>query len=76
MDCLLCLEATKRWHGIFNSDCCGCMAREISRGPDYARVRNVGKLDGDYRDLLAHAGVTHDDVKAAAAVDKALREVV
>jgi hypothetical protein len=60
--------AKKRWHGF--SDCAGCRARAISRDPRFAAARKAGHLTPDYRRMLEQAQVTHEEVKAAAAVDK------
>ena len=60
--------AQKRWHGY--SDCAGCRARAIARDPRFAAARKEGRLTPDYRRMLEQAQVSHEDVKAAAAVDK------
>lgn len=64
-----CRAAAKQpWHG-FHASCEGCTARSVSRGPHFARVRKAGVLDAEYRRLLDMAGVSHQQVKDAAAAD-------
>lgn len=71
MSCVHCEAATVRLHGTFATGCPGCIARAIGRGPDFARVRAAGRLDSNYTAALQAAGVTHEQVKAAVAADKA-----
>lgn len=68
-DCIDCdMAAKKSWHG-FRNGCAGCCARAIARGPHFYRVRTQGVQDRHYRQLLQEFGTTHEQVKAAAAVD-------
>jgi hypothetical protein len=55
-------------HG-FTASCKGCAARAISRGPNYRAALDSGRQGAMYRDELHKLGVTHEDVKAAAAAD-------
>lgn len=61
--------ALKRHHG-FMADCRGCCARACARGQAFQRVRLAGAQDHRYRLALQQFGLTHDEVKAAAAADK------
>jgi hypothetical protein len=72
MTCPHCDLAATRLHGVFRVGCQGCTARKVARGPDFARVRRAGRLDGAYQQMLQAAELTHEQVKAAAAVDKAV----
>jgi hypothetical protein len=65
-DCRLASE--KLHHGF--SDCPGCRARAVARDPRFAEARKAGRMTPEYRRMLEQAKVTHEDVKAAAAVDK------
>ena len=56
------------WHG-FRAGCQGCCARATARGPNFARVRTTGSQDRQYRAQLQQFGLTHEQVKAAAAAD-------
>jgi len=68
-DCPDCKAATEAMHHGFRSNCSGCMARAISRSLAFTEARSAGKLHGAYRERLARAGVTHEQVKAAALTD-------
>lgn len=72
--CPDCYLAAKELHHGFRMGCRGCAARAVSRGPNYRRVRQAGALDRQYRGELDALGVTHDEVKAAAAADAIDRE--
>lgn len=61
--------AKRRWHG-FSANCKGCAARAVARGHNYRRCLKAGRQDRQYRDELALVGVTHDQVRAAAAADR------
>jgi len=68
--CPDCRDAAQQpWHG-FHASCEGCTARSVSRGPHFARVRASGTQDAGYRRLLDMAGVSHQQVKDAAAADR------
>ena len=69
MNCPHCTTATERSHWEFASDCKGCIARGVARGPHFRRCRELGALDRAYRQHLEQAGVTHEQVKEAAAAD-------
>ena len=73
MSCPDCKAASERDHWAFLVDCVGCKARSVARGPDFARVRKAGSLDRQYRALLVQMGLSHAEVKAAAAVDFAAK---
>lgn len=68
--CHACIAASEWASGLFVAGCKGCDARQIARGPDFHRCRTAGRQDKAYRDLLTRAGVTHEEVIAAAANDK------
>ena len=73
MSCIDCLKASKRrWHG-FSYPCRGCAARALSRSPQFRRIQQSGKQDQAYRLALQQMGVSHEDVKAAAAADKEMQ---
>jgi hypothetical protein len=68
--CEDCAMAAKRlWHG-FMADCKGCAARAAARSPHFRRVHDAGMQDRAYRSMLQLYGVTHEQVRAAAAVDQ------
>lgn len=69
MNCLDCATAAKQPHHGFTADCRSCCARAAARSPHYARVRDAGKLDRDYRAMLEQFKLSHDQLKAAAAID-------
>lgn len=56
-------------HG-FDNRCKGCRARAAARSPFFADSLKAGRLTTDYRTLIDRVGVTHDEVKAAAAADR------
>jgi len=57
------------WHG-FHASCQGCTARAVSRTPQHAEARRSRVLTAGYRAVLAKTGVTHQQVKDAAALDR------
>lgn len=69
MTCKACTTAAQQVSAMFHAGCPGCMARSAARSPQFHEARQAGKLTPDYRDLLQRLGVTHEAVKAAAAVD-------
>lgn len=71
MTCTDCTTARERdWWG-FTGGCRGCCARAASRTPHWRRVRDNGmQQDRQYRQLLAQFELTHEEVRAAAAVDR------
>lgn len=71
MTCTACTQAAAKVSHLFHADCRGCCARACARGQDFQRVRKLGVLDHRYRLALQHFGLTHDEVKAAAAADRA-----
>jgi hypothetical protein len=74
MTCEDCTQAaTRLWHG-FRNGCPGCAARAAARSPPYRAAQESGRRDRHYRGLLQTYGVTHDDVRAAAAVDARHKE--
>jgi hypothetical protein len=54
--------------------CRRCCARAAARAPQFAAARKSGAVDRPYRALLDQFGLTHDEVKAAAAADALGRE--
>lgn len=72
--CAACEQSRVTVSHSFHAGCRGCAARAVSRGPNYRRVRQAGVLDRQYRGELDALGVTHDEVKAAAAADAIDRE--
>lgn len=71
MTCHDCHLAAKKRHHGFSANCTGCAARSLVRSPHWRRVQQAGVQDRYYRAALAQMGVTHDQVRAAAAADKA-----
>jgi hypothetical protein len=69
--CDACEKAAKRMSHEFRANCAGCCARALARGPHFRRVRDAGVLDHPYRLALQQFNLTHDEVKAAAAADRA-----
>lgn len=65
-DCIR--SAAEARHG-FTNGCLGCAARSVARGPNYREAMASGRHTWKYRDELRLVGVTHDQVKAAAAAD-------
>lgn len=72
----MCRDCTKaaerRWHG-FTADCPGCAARAVARGPNYRASRDNGQPTWQYRAELQQMQVTHQQVRAAAAIDERLK---
>lgn len=56
------------WSG-FRFDCKPCQARMVSRSLPCAESRRLLRLTPEYRALLERMGVSHEQVKAAGAVD-------
>lgn len=79
-ECVDCQAAAREVHHGFRAGCRGCCARSIARSQQAFEARKTGAQTRGYRGLLAQVGglvdpkLTHDDVKAAAAADAALRE--
>lgn len=71
MTCTACEKAAAKVSHLFIGGCQGCAARSVARGQDFRRVRKLGVQDHRYRLALQQFKVTHDEVKAAAAADKA-----
>ena len=61
--CEACANPTS---GLVMSGCRGCTLREIARGPNFWNSRRAQKLTPEYCAEIMAAGVTHDEVKAAA----------
>ena len=69
-DCAHCTQAAQRlWHQ-FSTDCHGCNARKVRRSQLFFHAYKTGKQSRAYQDMQARYGVTHEEVKAAAAADK------
>lgn len=66
LECFDCMSAAAGPHHGFANGCRGCCARAASRSPHFARVRQLGRLDRQYRALLEQFGLTHEQVKDAA----------
>jgi len=73
MPCHDCAIAATQTHHGFSAGCIGCCARAAARSPQYARVRDAGKLDRDYRALLEQFKLTHEQVKQASWLDAAAK---
>ena len=73
MNCPDCTTAAEHPHHGFTAGCIGCCARAAARSPQYARVRDAGKLDRDYRALLEQFQLTHEQVKQASWLDAAAK---
>lgn len=72
--CLNCVRsAAELWHG-FTNGCLGCAARSVARGPNYREAMASGRQTSKYRAELELLGVTHEQVKAAAAADALWKE--
>lgn len=71
MTCSACEKAATEVSHLFHAGCRGCCARACARGQDFQRVRKQGVQDHRYRLALQQFNLTHDEVKAAAAADKA-----
>lgn len=56
-------------HHGFRMGCLGCCARAASRSPQYRKARDTGMQQRDYRALLDQFGLTHQQVREAAAND-------
>ena len=70
MSCEDCTKAAAGvWHG-FRASCHGCTARAVARTPQHAEARSARVLTQAYRAALLKAGVTHQQVKDAAALDR------
>lgn len=74
LECFDCMAAASGVHHGFSSGCRGCAARAASRSPPYAVARKTGRQDWRYRAMLELLGVSHDEVKAAAAIDDVHKE--
>lgn len=72
--CRSCKAAGERNSGLFSDACRGCCARALARSLHFRRVRDLGRLDSEYRRLLEQFKLTHDEVKAAHAADASNRE--
>lgn len=71
MNCSDCAAAGQREHWGFTAGCPGCCARAAARTPHWRRVRDNGMWqDRQYRGLLGMFGLTHEQVRSAAAGDK------
>lgn len=67
--CPACTEASERSSGRFQMGCRGCIARGVSRYINFRESQQQGRLTHKYRLQLEQAGVSHEEVKAAAAGD-------
>ena len=66
-DCPDCEAArSNRLHAIYRAACKGCSARMLAASPLFWKARLTGKQFAEYRAALDAAGVTHEQVKAAA----------
>lgn len=68
--CNECNTARERFHHVF-ADCVGCRARAVARSPQFSTAWKAQRHSNDYRSLLTHIGVTHDQVVEAAKNDRA-----
>lgn len=69
LTCPACAAASERVSALFEAGCRGCLCRSAARSPQYREARDAGRITHRYRLLLEHFGVSHAEVKAAAAVD-------
>lgn len=69
MDCPACAAAARELHHEFIAGCRGCCARAAARSQPAFEARRLGRQTREYRALLQHVGLEHEDVKAAAAAD-------
>lgn len=69
MTCPDCQAATERPHHGFHANCRGCQARALARSPAFADAKKTQRLTPDYRRALELAGLSHEEVKAAARGD-------
>ena len=67
--CPDCAAAATEPHHGFRSGCKGCQARSFARSMLYWQASMSGKQFAAYREQLGRLGLTHADVKAAAAAD-------
>lgn len=64
-DCPDCAKSAERlWHA-FTWTCRMCRARHVSRSPQFAASRRIGRFASGYAKLLDVARVEHDEVKQA-----------
>lgn len=68
-DALMLRDAVRRVWGGFRYSCLVCRARMVSRSLPCAESRRLLRLTPEYRALLERMGVSHEQVKAAGAVD-------
>lgn len=70
--CHDCVAAAQREHHDFTAGCRSCCARAAARLPQARKQREGdGFLDRSYRRLLDQFDLTHPEVRAAAAADRA-----
>ena len=69
MTCEECVKASQQPWNMFRSDCQGCKARGLSRGPDFTMSRKAGRQSEAYRHVLGLLGLSHDEVKTAFKMD-------
>ena len=74
MTCKACAAAASELSHLFISGCMGCCARAAARSPQYRKARDTGIQDRAYRSLLEQFGLTHEQVRDAAAADVVSRE--
>jgi hypothetical protein len=79
LGCFDCIASASGEHHGFAANCKICTARAFARGPLFFAARNAmrGTAEGEqaraaYRDALERLGVTHEQVRAAAANDAAM----
>jgi ribosomal protein L37AE/L43A len=71
--CPACEKAARVRSHDFMADCDGCKARAAGRMPQFAEARKAGVQTHAYRRLLQQFGLTHEQVRAAVAADKAAK---
>jgi hypothetical protein len=67
--CPDCTTAAEHAHHGFRAGCIGCCARAAARSPQYRKARDSGVQHRDYRRLLEQFGLSHQQVRDAAAAD-------
>lgn len=69
MTCPACATAQLEPHYEFRAGCRGCCARAAARSPQHFQARKEGRQTREYRALLEHFGLTHQEVKDAYLAD-------
>lgn len=73
MSCQDCDTAAARMWSAYTLNCKGCIARGVGRSVHFRRCRDAGVQDRLYRQFLAQAQVTHEQVLEAVGKDFEMR---